>query len=187
MNAFDQLVAIWPPPNPPAGSCNEADWGRASASLPVLPPLDYRRFLEVYGTGYVGINDIDPHWLVLRSPARANGYAELVEGFQASTRQLNECKRVSAKSFPFPVLPETGGLFPFAHDSCGFEYYWLTQGAPEDWKVFLDPDLGELENLGISFSELMLSFVQGRPAHKDFSDIEPATVIWTRERPEDLR
>lgn len=91
-------------------------------------------------------------------------------------------KQISPKRVPYPALPERGGLFPFAHDDCGFEYYWLTDGQPENWPVIVLPDL-DFKNLEMTFTEFIWGLLNGEAPIPSFrealGDLDAGMFVWT--------
>ena len=44
---------------------------------------------------------------------------------------------------PYPIYPDQPGLLPWGNDENGNDYYWLTEGAPDTWRVLSDEVRGE--------------------------------------------
>jgi hypothetical protein len=178
MNAIERLEREWPPPAACCGKCSPALWNDVEKQIGVRPPPDFEQLLSTYGSGFVGLGDTDPHWLVVRSPRRESGYGNLVDAFRTATALFLQRKAEFPQFEPYPILPTPGGLFPFAHDSCGFEYYWLTKGTPESWPLVIDTD-GEYIELRLSFADFLLHLVRGNPPHKSFDQTGGYEIIWT--------
>ena len=179
MEAFDTLQTIWPPPPTCRAHCSAQVWDDVERKIGVRPPADFQRFLSVYGSGFIGLGTVDPYWLVVRSPRSEPGYGNLVDGFRTHIGILSERKVAVPSSVPYPILPEPGGLFPFAHDSCGFEYYWLTRGGCKDWPLIIDDDSGDFVELELSFVDFVLRLVRHEPPHSSFDSVLDHKLVWT--------
>lgn len=179
MEPLDTLQTLWPPPPTCRGFCSTQVWDDVERQIGVRPPADFQRFLEVYGSGYIGLGAVDPYWLVVRSPLAEQGYGNLVDAFRIHNGLLSERRVVAPNSVPYPILPESGGLFPFAHDSCGFEYYWLTREGATDWPLVIDNGSGKHVLLEFSFVDFVLKLVRREPPHKSFKNTIDYDLVWT--------
>lgn len=179
MAAIDSLKTLWPPPPACHGHCTPEVWDEVEKQIGIRPPPDLQKLLAEYGSGFVGLDPVDPHWLVVRSPLSEPGYGNLVDAFRTATTLLSQRKAEFPRYEPYPILPTLGGLFPFAHDSCGYEYYWLTRGSPESWPLVIDDDSGECIELQMSFVEFVLSLVRGESPHESFEGTKDSKVVWT--------
>lgn len=179
MDAFDTLLKIWPPPPNCRGFCSAQVWENVEREIGLRPPADFQRLLSVYGSGFVGLRTIDPYWLVVHSPLSGPGYSNLVDGFRIHNGILSVRRSVVPESVPYPIPPEPGGLFEFAHDSCGFEYYWLTRGESGEWPLIIDDDSGHLVKLEVSFVEFILQLVRREPPYKSFMSTLEDDLVWT--------
>ncbi|MFN7141755.1 MAG: SMI1/KNR4 family protein [Limisphaerales bacterium] len=179
MAAIDTLITLWPPPPTCIGRCTTETWNEVEKQIGVRPPPDYQQLLAAYGSGFVGLDQFDPYWLVVRSPLSEPGYGNLIDAFRTATALLSEQKAEFPQYVPFPILPTPGGLFPFAHDSCGYEYYWLTRGNPSEWPLIIDNGSGNYIELKMSFIDFVLSLVRGEPPHASFEKTKDDKMVWT--------
>ncbi len=169
MNCTADILKLLPPPAPPRRIIDDPVWENVRRQIGVVPPPDYREFCRHYGSCFLGTEN-DPYWMVLRTPFDKGGcsnYGSIVGGFKFQVEHLMSLRKAFPSECPYPILPEEGGVFPFAHDSCGFEYYWLTRGDPAEWPLVISPD-GPLECLDMSFSDFILRLISGRYPHPGY-------------------
>jgi hypothetical protein len=179
MPALDHLQQIWPPPPGCRAFCTPQVWDDVEHQIGVRPPPDFQQLLAAYGSGFIGLGEEDPYWLVIRSPLSRPGYGNLVDAFRKNTALVSERKSLLPEYEPYPILPTAGGLFPFAHDSTGFEYYWLTKGDPGDWPLVIDTGTSSYLELDMSFTDFLLRLVKGEPPHESFAETKDYPIVWT--------
>ena len=119
--AIEELVTFIPPPDEPRDA--DGDWSAAEVALAVRFPSDFRQMIQRYGTGefYAGLlilNPLNP-WCQRQIAKELKNYRVIREAMELSLR----------------LHPESPGLFPWGHDSNGNGFFWLTEGAPEQWPV----------------------------------------------------
>jgi len=131
----DELLTLLPPPKCPVE--NSGDWASVEEDLGVSLPVDYKWFIETYGTGWI-CHD----FLFVLNPFTKDDSINLqvcVERILQPYRMI-EGQPVNEHN-PHPVYPDPGGILPWGFSSHGHEMLWLTRGAPDSWSVvFHDAD-----------------------------------------------
>lgn len=119
--AIEELIACIPPPENPRDT--EGDWAAVEATLDIHFPSDFRQLVSRYGTGefFEGLLILNP-----LNPWCRGQIAKTLSNF---------CVMRKAMELSLRLYPETSGLFPWGHDSNGNNFFWLTEGNPDDWPV----------------------------------------------------
>ena len=72
---------------------------------------------------------------------------------------------------PHPMRPASGGLIPFGGTEKGDFLFWLSQGAPDDWRVAVwDRGMQEFEVLNCGLTDFLAGLATGDVAPKEFPD-----------------
>lgn len=72
---------------------------------------------------------------------------------------------------PYPFWPDPGGLMAFGGADNGDSLLWLTEGAPDDWKVVVwGRGLGEFEVLNYGLTDFLAGLATGSLRPKEFPD-----------------
>lgn len=126
---FEVLIQAAPPPLAPIEAGNPQWWDAVERSLGTALPADYKRLIDVYGTG--DFNDL----IVVLSP-----FAAPPDDLLSMVETLLEPYRLGRDGLmpehcPFPAYPEPGGLLPVAIDTHGGTIFWFTQGPPDEWTL----------------------------------------------------
>jgi hypothetical protein len=126
METIDDLKRLMPPPAEPLNRGSEKEWSAFQKRIGLQFPEDYFTVVYNYGSGRF-----------LAGEFRVNNPFEPADAasVEREFRTLRENKDRSPVEFPFPVFPETGGLYPFGIDCNGNTFLWLTQGKPREWPV----------------------------------------------------
>jgi hypothetical protein len=107
------------PTQPPDSAVN---WSEIEEAIKIALPSDYKRFIEVYGTGCIA----DSIWVL--SPKSGNKHLNLIEQVR---RRLDAMKAFrTGGDIPYSIFPEPGGLIPWAFTDNGDVLYWRT-GSPD--------------------------------------------------------
>jgi len=126
---------------PPQDGRPVTPWRDAAAEVGFEFPADYRALVDVYGGG--SLND-ELHLRVptLRRREFQPGFAGFVdfttEGLGRSISQMRENALAldDGKTYPFPILPEPGGLLIWGSTSNGDVCFWDTSEVdPDRWTV----------------------------------------------------
>jgi hypothetical protein len=149
--SLEELGALLPPPDRPADPGTDAEWELAERELGTRLPNDYKAFIRLYGSGgfddflyYFNACSADP---VENLPRRALG-------FLADDRRL----RAGSPRVTWPLFPEPRGWLPWGTTPNGNKLWWVTDGAPEEWKVAVtvyDPIMS------VVYDETYTSFLEG--------------------------
>lgn len=126
-----RLVRLLAPPPEPSEVPKESDWADAESVLGRPLPPDYKRFVEIYGSGSIG------EFLEIRNPASQNEFVRLTDAHEAQMAILRQVRQQLPAEVPYPLHPEAGGLILWAESSNGDCCYWLADplDRPERWPV----------------------------------------------------
>ena len=124
--AVVDIVALIAPPASPAQVGTPTKWGAVERELGVAFPSDYRQFLRVYGTGYLG------RFYSVWNPF---GGAEFADHVRLICGYERDSRRQFPQYLPYPIYPESPGFLPWGSDDNGNYYGWLTEGHPDGWPV----------------------------------------------------
>lgn len=123
------------------------NWARAEQELGIALPPDYRELAERFPSGtFQGYLDFQPGPDILADlverplgdlrrwrdntledwEIREREYIEATEGRALPERQI---------SYPFPLWPEPGGIYPWAQGGNDAIFFWLTDSDPSSWPV----------------------------------------------------
>jgi hypothetical protein len=127
-----ELSKVVPPPKQPTEVGDMASWRNIEKNLGLVFPDDYREFVFTYGSGNLGRMFLIYNPFSSDEGGGAIGIGR-IEWILGHVRRLR--KEEGKKTIPYPVFPEPGGLFPFAKDENGWEYFWLTKGTANRWKM----------------------------------------------------
>jgi len=147
MTAIGNLKRLMPPPAQPlnAGSMNA--WSAFQKRIGLRFPEDYFIVVRTYGSGRF-----------LAGEFRVNNPFEPADAasVEREFKTLRENKENSPAEFPFPVFPESGGLYPFGIDDNGNTFLWLTEGEPQEWPIVcLNPE-NYHETVNLSLIEFLV-------------------------------
>jgi hypothetical protein len=132
-----ELKKLVPPPAEPFEVGTLAQWRKLEKQLRTRLPDDYRDFVFAYGSGlFAGLYRV-------YNPFSADEYIALLP----KSRRVCDIKRWSRdddpERYPYPYFPEPGGLLPWANDENGNDYFWHTEGPPDEWTVVQENNRGE--------------------------------------------
>jgi len=168
---IEALIKAIPPPTAPF-EAYIGPWQPFETALGTPLPQDYKDFVRLYGSGrwveFFGISVP-----VSRSPnLRLVPHAHAVAGM---FRAMEEPPYP-----PYPLWPAAGGLLPFGGSDNGDEFFWLSQGAPADWRVVVwDRGMDEFETLDCDLTDFIAGIVTGEIAPKQFpEDLLPCYCLF---------
>jgi hypothetical protein len=143
------LHTLTPPVNP-VETLSETDWGSVEVKLGFSLPQDYKEFVSIYGSG-----SIDGFLWVL-NPICKNPNLNL---FDEAKSRLDAQRRFSKEfgvTTPYPLNPESDGLFPWGITDNGDVLYWICQGSASAWKVVIsDSRSSRWQMVDAGFGELL--------------------------------
>jgi hypothetical protein len=96
------------------------------AGLRTALPQDYKDFVRLYGSGYF------MQFLGISVPKSKNPNLRLWPQVSWVCRTFRE---MDLDERPYAMWPSPGGLIPFGGTDNGDEFFWLSRGAPAEWKV----------------------------------------------------
>ncbi len=132
MATIEDLKRIMPPPAEPLNRGSDKEWTAFQKKAGLQFPEDYFLVIHDYGSGGFLSGEFR-----VNNPFEAADAASVEREFKT----LRENKANSPAEFPFPVFPESGGLYPFGIDGNGNTFLWLTQGKVEEWPIVcLNPE-----------------------------------------------
>jgi len=133
----------------PRGTRTAEDFSAIDANFGLFLPGDYKLLINTHGDG-----QWQEFWYLL-NPFSRNENLNLLR--QASRSETSGSDILSAERFirdrhpyPHPIWPEARGIFPWAVTDNGGRFFWLIDGAPEDWPTIYypsrDPEFRKLES-----------------------------------------
>lgn len=126
---------------PPQAGGSATPWQDAPAEVGFEFPADYRAFVDVYGGGSLN-DELHVRVPTLRPGDLQPGFAGFVDfttkglGRSISEMRENALALDNDEAYPFPILPEPGGLLIWGSTSNGDVCFWDTSAIdPERWTV----------------------------------------------------
>ena len=126
---IDALIAILAPPPEPQEAGRESEWARVEHELGVRLPEDYKKFVQIYGSGMID------GFVVVLNPFSANRNINLIEAGRLDREALAELRAGYPDDYRHDLYPAPGGLLPFAITDNANVFYWNTNGEPDRWTV----------------------------------------------------
>jgi hypothetical protein len=132
--ALHSLESILPRPSNPQEATANYDWTNVEGELGTQLPIDYKEFINEYGTGKID------DFLVILNPFSQNKFVNLIERGRRELSAWLDLKQRFPQYYTDVLFPSPGGLFPFAGTDNGNSIFWRTNGVPEAWTVTIfDP------------------------------------------------
>lgn len=148
--SLGELCTIVSPPHSPFESGRDEDWSKIEIELGTRLPDDYKKFIDLFGTGNLG------NYFYILNPFAFNEFVNLFNQTQELLDANREVRKNFPEAVPFSLYPEPNGILPWAFLDTGDVLFWLTKGKPNDWTVVVQESrLAEWEQ----FSESMSSFL----------------------------
>lgn len=161
--SIENLVQIVPPPAEPFETF-EGPWGPIEADLGTALPEDYKAYVRVYGSGYF------MEFLGICVPATGNPNMHLATYARSASDNFRGYISLG-DDISYPVWPQPGGLLAFGGTDNGDYLFWLTEGAPDAWKVVVwARDIQEFEVLDCNLTGFLAGLASGDILPKDFPD-----------------
>jgi len=156
---IETLIKVVPPPAAPSEAFS-GPWEVVEAELGTALPRDYKEYARLYGCGdFLG-------FLGVYIPRCRNRYVRL-ESAARATRDMF----VQDEDLPYPLWPSPGGLLSFGRTDNGDCLFWLTQGAPEDWRVVVwGRGLQACETFDCDLTDFLARLASGEILPDDFPD-----------------
>lgn len=131
-----ELRTLLTPPLVPEHVPTEDGWNYAEQTLGTELPLDYKEFLEVYGSGKID----DFLWVL--NPASPNPYGNLITCWRDQQGVFEHMQNGSAP-LRYELHPASPGLLPLGQTDNGDTMFYLCNGKPSDWKIAWLPSRDE--------------------------------------------
>jgi hypothetical protein len=129
MSSVEVLTKVIPPPVNPSDLPNPGGWQSVERELGMELPGDYKEFIARYGTG--GVDG----FLWVLNPFSKNKYLNLLDEGKAKLNAQRQFAAEFPRKNPYPLHPESNGLFPWSVTDNGDVLYWLCKGSPSSWIV----------------------------------------------------
>jgi hypothetical protein len=127
--ALEELLATIPAPEHASEVEKIADWAAIEEEVGAKLPADYKDCVREYGSGVLA------DFIRIFNPFSASEYTNLVASVNRIGQICRQLKESEGSRFPFDIFPTSPGLLPWGTDDNGNWYFWLTEGAPNDWPV----------------------------------------------------
>jgi hypothetical protein len=143
------------PAKPVENLVPKGGWEAVARILGTALPADFEQFIETYGTGAVASNLWIHNPFSRKLPwfaAVTSGLAGLtvslhsleVAKLRKRTGKLSDEPQGKPKHRPFPAA---GGLLPLGSSGGGQDLFWVTQGAPDAWPIYMADWRGGADDL----------------------------------------
>jgi hypothetical protein len=134
---IEALKVLVQPPKTPLETGGLQEWRAAEKRINLELPTDYRDFILAYGTGLFA------RFYGVYNPFSKNEYVNLELSLKRACDAQREIKAQFPNEVPYLIYPERPGLLPWGRDDNGNDYFWLTDGPPDSWKVVSCENRGE--------------------------------------------
>lgn len=135
--SIEELKRLVPPPPQPGEVGTMEQWEAMEHTLGLVLPSDYRDFVFAYGSGLFA------RFYRVYNPFAASEYIALLPSISRVCEDEREFRRDWPDTVPYPIYPEVAGLLPWGNDQNGNDYYWLTEGPPDEWRVLTNEVRGD--------------------------------------------
>jgi hypothetical protein len=163
--ALVDVLSLITPPAQPSGVGTLDEWRLVERELGLVLPTDYREFVFAYG------HDRLAGMYSVYNPFVTHLGRRYIERVRDVCQSEADFRVDFPERVPYPVWPEPGGLFPWAGDDNGNEYFWLTAGPPDEWPVVSNAPRGRgYREQGGTMTEYLAGVLRGeiRPLISDF-------------------
>jgi hypothetical protein len=173
---IETLQAILKSPEQPRETPKQENWEEVVNRLSLPLPTDYRKYIELYGTGRID------KFLWILNPFSVNANLNLFEKVRVELDALRELQ-ASGEFLPYPLFPEKGGLLPFGITDNGDVLHWLTRGAPDEWQVVVNESRApEYEEFRLGLADFLAQILSRsaicRIFPRSFPSALPQFVPW---------
>lgn len=167
------LTKIVPPPGHPEFNGRPEDWGDVERTLGMELPDDYKKLVNIYGTGgfFEFIYPLTPFAPNAAFNLLSRDTYRLLSAYEEGR---NEYPQYSP---PFHAYPHETGLFPWATTANGDTLFWLRDGGPNDWTVVLcDSKFSERhDHFKLNASDFLTQLALGQIE----STVFPDDILWS--------
>jgi len=153
---LETLTHIVPRPRHPTDPGKGRDWTKVEMALGTPLPVDYKEFVNLYGTGvirnHIGIYNPFAEFRDLNLLAQVD---EILDGWRKLGAKYEE--------YSYPFYPELDGLLPWGRTDSGNDLFWRTHGEPDEWTVAFSESRGpEIEQFDGSMTEFLVDLFSGK-------------------------
>jgi hypothetical protein len=169
MSSVNVLKTVMQPPSEPAETRHGNDWQSIEGKLGTELPVDYKEFINIYGTGVVD------HFLWVLNPFSKNKHLNLLDAGTSQLRALRQLRDDFGEDIPYPFFPDVDGLLPWARTDNGDVIYWSCNGSPSNWRIVVNESRGpRWREFELSTSAFLLEVVTRRLRVDVFPDDFPS-------------
>jgi hypothetical protein len=133
--AIEDLIIIMPPPEAPI-EVRGATWATVENAIGAVLPIDYKKFIEKYGSGRIN------GFVWIFNPFSERQSINLVSQISVQLNALKTLVQDFGEQCPYQLFPQNGGLLPLGITDNGDVIHWLTKGGPTDWKIVVNEARG---------------------------------------------
>ena len=164
---IEALIKAIPPPVVPSAPF-EGPWEPLEHQLGTALPEDYKALVRRYGHGT--FFDV----LHIHVPRSRVPHVR----FETSIREICEPLR-DADELPYPLWPQAGGLLPVGRSEFGDTIFWIVDGPPSTWRIFLcDRDVVDMETLDCDLTGFLAGLATRHIQPKDFLHLTPQDTLF---------
>jgi len=140
----------------PEGVQSFQGWERLEARLGTSLPIDYKEFIDKFGSVYVG------RFISILRPDSKYSNLDLEAKLVQISQMYREIK-MSGEHVPYKMFPARGGIFPFAQTDNGDFLFWETAGEPNKWRIIVTEGRGpEWGIFDLSMTEFIAGILTGQ-------------------------
>ncbi|WP_309090647.1 SMI1/KNR4 family protein [Phenylobacterium sp.] len=170
--SIENLLKVVPPPAEPFESY-DGPWEPVETFFGTGGlPADYKEFVLLYGSGYF------MEFLGVSVPRAWNENVRIATNAKIITRNFREHEPLDP--YPYGFWPDPGGLLPFGTTDNGDELFWLTEGAPDTWRVVVwDRGMQTFETFDCGLTDFLAGLATGTILPKAFpEDLLPCELLF---------
>lgn len=135
-------------PSKPVCVPSEEDWVATEERLGVALPIDYKVFVNEYGSGCID------EFIWVFNPKIRNPYLNLVKQADIALEALRSLNLSLPDSVPYPLYPEKPGLLPWGRSENSDVFFWY-MGASDTLIVTHDSRVSRWEEHSATMTEFI--------------------------------
>lgn len=129
MQSQDRLDSFVTPPEIPEEVGSSAAWRQVERRMETKLPADYKAYISTFGTGLLA------SFIWVYNPFSTDEFLELSSRSKFVCDSRRRVEEEEGEPAQYNFFPDEGGLLPWGHDENGNQFFWLTQGEPDNWPV----------------------------------------------------
>jgi len=167
--SIQELMMTLTPAQAPIEAGSPDKWPSVEKSLGISLPIDYKEYINIFGTGVIGY---------LIRPLNPFSSRPLFDFFR-QVKEVTDRRRWYKTEFgdewcPYPLYPEPGGLLPWANTLDGDALFWNTHGTPEAWSIVIgEVKSKEFETFELSTTSFLRQVITGELNSNILAEIDP--------------